>query len=76
MTTKPTCFCGGDGKYVDHNCGETFYVECPHCQGSGEKKCSCTEVTLVCKTYGRGQEIVDRRESGRDDDDIHWNFLD
>jgi hypothetical protein len=77
VTAKPTCFCGGDGKYVDHNCGETFYVECPHCLGSGIKKCDCKDVSLVCKTHGRGQEIVESNSrDDDDDDDPHWMFMD
>lgn len=75
MTTKPTCFCGGDGKYLDYNCGESFYVECPHCQGTGTKKCDCKEVNLVCKQYGRGHEIVESSQAN-DEDDPHWMFMD
>ena len=73
--TKPTCFCGGDGKYVDYNCGESFYVQCPHCLGTGQKKCNCTDVSLVCKKFGRGQEIAEPARE-RSDDDVHWNFMD
>lgn len=78
MTAKPACFCGGAGKYADYNCGESFYVNCPHCQGTGTKRCDCTEVDLVCKTYGRGQEIAESRDDDErrdDEDDAHWMFL-
>lgn len=79
------CFCGGDGKYVDYNCGASFFVECPHCQGSGTKKCACKKADPVCKTYGRGSEIIEkpRRFSDVDDhaidddyDNPHWMFMD
>jgi hypothetical protein len=74
------CFCGGDGKYIDYNCGESFYVECPHCQGTGVQKCECEKVDVVCKTFGRGHEIVEpsSREYGQvdEDDDPHWMFID
>jgi hypothetical protein len=78
------CFCGGDGKYVDYNCGESFYVGCPHCLGTGQKKCDCANVSsLVCKKFGRGQEIVeptrrrdDLLDEALDEDDSHWMFMD
>jgi hypothetical protein len=80
VTTKPPCFCGGDGKYVDHNCGANFFVQCPHCLGTGQKKCDCGEVSAVCKKFGRGQEIVESRGRNDDDefdyDDPHWMFID
>lgn len=77
MTTEPKCFCGGDGKYVDYNCGESFYVECPHCLGSGKKKCDCGKPDLVCKTYGRGVEIPPEVPDVDDDyDNPHWMFMD
>jgi hypothetical protein len=75
--TKPTCFCGGSGKYVDYNCGESFYVECPHCCSTGEKKCDCEKADLVCKKFGRGHEIGESRDDDDDDyDNPHWMFMD
>jgi len=74
--TTPTCFCGGDGKYVDYNCGESFYVSCPHCRGTGEKKCDCDKADTVCKQFGRGHEIVESSSVDDDDDDPHWMFMD
>lgn len=76
MPTKPTCFCGGDGKYTDYNCGAEFLVSCPHCRGTGTKKCECTKPDTVCKTYGRGHEIDERRTVDDDADDPHWMFMD
>ena len=78
MNDLPKCFCGGDGKYVDYNCGESFYVECPHCRGTGTKKCSCEKADVVCQDFGRGHEIFDGHDDERRDevDDAHWMFMD
>lgn len=76
------CFCNGHGKYTDYNCGQSFSVTCPHCQGSGTKKCSCETAGTSCEKYGRGHEIVEtptRRFSEIDDDEDdnpHWMFMD
>lgn len=43
-----TCFCGGDGKYTDYNCGASFLITCPHCKGTGKKLCDCFMVSLAC----------------------------
>ncbi len=43
------CFCGGAGHYIDFNCGESFEVHCPHCDGSGRKRCECGAPALRCK---------------------------
>lgn len=51
------CFCGGDGKYTDWNCGGSFLRECPHCNGTGTKQCACTEVRVKCGGH-MGQEII------------------
>jgi len=53
------CFCGGSGKFTDYNCGASFEVMCPHCQGTGVKKCTCSEAKLRCSQFGRGHEIFD-----------------
>lgn len=45
---KRGCYCGGGGKYTDYNCGASFLVTCPHCCGTGTKRCACTKVTLSC----------------------------
>jgi hypothetical protein len=47
------CFCGGDGEYDDYNCGAQFSVTCPHCRGTGKKKCSCETVSLQCNSPSR-----------------------
>jgi len=73
MRKDSECFCGGDGKYTDYN-GAAYPAECPHCQGSGTKKCGCKDITLLCITFGRGREIA--KSLLRDDDDPHWNFVD
>lgn len=43
------CFCGGYGTYTDYNCEASYEVECPHCWGSGIKKCDCEKVSLRCE---------------------------
>jgi hypothetical protein len=45
---KHGCFCGGDGKYTDYNCGASYLVTCPHCVGSGVRRCECEQPTLRC----------------------------
>lgn len=42
------CFCGGSGRYTDYNCGAPFEVTCPHCRGSGTKKCDCSRPEIAC----------------------------
>lgn len=42
------CFCGGEGKFTDRNCGESYEATCPHCCGSGVRRCECTQPTLRC----------------------------
>lgn len=75
------CFCGGDGSYTDYNCGQAFKVTCPHCDGTGNKAlhCRCVKTRLTCGGR-RGAEIDTRpdtrTEAQKEDDDIHWNFMD
>lgn len=45
---KHGCFCGGDGKYTDYNCGASYPVTCPHCAGFGKKRCTCATPELTC----------------------------
>jgi hypothetical protein len=45
---KHGCFCGGHGVYTDYNCGASFEVRCPHCKGTGTKKCKCLQPVLRC----------------------------
>jgi hypothetical protein len=42
------CVCGGDGKYTDYNCGAAYELTCPHCRGTGKKKCACKQPTREC----------------------------
>lgn len=48
MLNGESCFCGGGGTYQDYNCGEQFTVTCPHCVGTGIKRCKCATSSVKC----------------------------
>lgn len=57
------CFCGGDAKYWDYNCGEGFYRECPHCEGTGVKRCACVAASVWCGLR-LGPEVFEELPAG------------